>query len=203
MRYFALDAMRCFAHYLSGTPLLFLMRRGMAHTKGIGHFACLVFRHSALPLWGDDAYDQSMIMENRIKNRIEKVFCYATLLLVFLLMAACQSRVATENGAYTNVTAKKLHAMLRNKDFIFVNVHIPYGGNIAGTDLSTPYNEITAPDNLAKLPADKNAKIVLYCRSGRMSAMAAEALVNLGYTNVWNLEGGMVAWENAGYPLEP
>ncbi|MDX1251538.1 MAG: hypothetical protein IDH49_04670 [Gammaproteobacteria bacterium] len=34
-----------------------------------------------------------------------------------------------------------------------------------------------------------------------MSAIAAEKLVRLGYTNVWNLQGGMMAWEKAGYRL--
>ena len=90
--------------------------------------------------------------------------------------------------------------MLANKDFIFVNVHIPFEGDIADTDLSIPYNEIE--QNLDQLPAEKNAKIVLYCRSDRMSNMAAETLVGLGYTNIWNLDGGMVAWEKAGLPLE-
>ena len=56
--------------------------------------------------------------------------------------------------------------------------------------------------DLDKLPADKNAKIILYCRSGRMSAIAAETMVRLGYTNVWNTEGGMIAWETLGLPLK-
>lgn len=89
--------------------------------------------------------------------------------------------------------------MLGKKDFIFINVHIPLGGNITGTDLSLPYNEIE--QNLSKLPADKNARIVLYCRSGRMSTIAAEELVKQGYTNLWELDGGMAAWEQAGYEI--
>jgi rhodanese-related sulfurtransferase len=34
-----------------------------------------------------------------------------------------------------------------------------------------------------------------------MSSIAARALVKLGFTNVWNLDGGMIAWQEAGYPL--
>jgi rhodanese-related sulfurtransferase len=131
-------------------------------------------------------------------------------LLLTVLLAACQAKpsasvgqtVAVDGSAYTRVTPDELNTMLKNKDFVFVNVHIPFEGNIAGTDLSIAYNEITDPVNLAQLPADKNAKIVLYCRSGRMSQMAAEALVKLGYTNIWDLAGGMVDWERAGNELE-
>lgn len=85
------------------------------------------------------------------------------------------------------------------KDFVLVNVHIPLTSSIAATDLSIPYDEIE--NNLSLLPTDKNAKIVLYCRSGRMSAIAAETLVGLGYANIWILDGGMVAWEQAGLTL--
>jgi rhodanese-related sulfurtransferase len=93
----------------------------------------------------------------------------------------------------------ELQTMLANKEFTFVNVHIPFEGNISGTDLSIPYDQIS--QNLDKLP-DKITKIVLYCRSGRMSAIAAETLVGLGYTNIWNLSGGMAAWEQAGLKIE-
>ena len=44
--------------------------------------------------------------------------------------------------------------------------------------------------------------IVLYFRSRRMSEIAAEKLFSLGYTNIWNLKGGMLEWEQAGYEIE-
>ena len=77
--------------------------------------------------------------------------------------------------------------MLGAKDFLLVNVHIPYDGELAGTDLFIPFDQIT--DQLDKLPQDKSAKLVLYCRSGRMSTEAGRDLVGLGYTNVWELGG--------------
>ncbi len=130
------------------------------------------------------------------------------LLLGVMLLAGCQSKsvtgetVTAVGGSYQNITSDELNAMLKNKDFVFVNVHIPFAGNIANTDLSTPYDQISIPENPSQLSDDKNAKIVLYCRSGRMSEIAAEELVSLGYTNIWNLTGGMVEWEQAGYEIE-
>src|SRR3972149_2541694 len=115
------------------------------------------------------------------------------LALGMVLLVACRQPAAApvrgvgvkvEGGAYYNVTPTQLVEMFRNKDFPLVNVHIPYDGEIAPTDLFVPYNEIEK--NLAKFPQDKGAKIVLYCRSGSMSDEAAREMVKLGYTNVWN-----------------
>lgn len=89
--------------------------------------------------------------------------------------------------------------MLENKDNTIINVYVSNEGNIPGTDLSIPYDQID--QNLAKIP-DKNAKIVLYCRSDRMSNIAAKTLVGLGYTNIYNLDGGLVDWEAAGLTIE-
>ncbi len=102
-------------------------------------------------------------------------------------------------GSYISVQPSELAAMLKAKNFRLVNVHTPYAGEIPGTDLALPYDQIEK--RLGELPSDKTAKILLYCRSGAMSAIAARALVKLGYTNVWNLDGGMSAWEQAGYAL--
>ena len=107
--------------------------------------------------------------------------------------------VFVQGGSYTDVSPEELQAMLAKKDFTFLNVHTPFAGSIGKTDLAIPYDQID--QNLNKLPADKNAKIVLYCRSGRMSSLAAKTLVGLGYTNIWELVGGMAAWEQAGFEI--
>ena len=136
---------------------------------------------------------------------MKKYFLVFLLLIVFWI-AGCQSKtvagetVTLPNGSYQNITADNLNILLKNKDFVFINVHIPFVGNIAGTDLSIPYDQIE--QNLSQLPSDKSAKIVLYCRSGHMSRIAAERLVSLGYSSIWNLDGGMVGWEQAGYEIE-
>jgi rhodanese-related sulfurtransferase len=107
--------------------------------------------------------------------------------------------VSVDGGSYTAVNPAALAAMLARKDFLLVNVHVPYEGEIERTDRFVPFDAIEA--RLDTRPARKDAKVVLYCRSGRMSTIAARTLVKLGYTDVSNLEGGMLAWEGSGYAL--
>ena len=109
--------------------------------------------------------------------------------------------VSVSGGSYRNISAAELRAMLARKDFFLVDVHVPNEGHLKETDARIPYDKIEG--NVSSLPADKEARIVLYCRSGRMSQIAAEKLVQLGFRNIWNLETGMVGWQEAGYPLEP
>jgi rhodanese-related sulfurtransferase len=81
---------------------------------------------------------------------------------------------------------------------VLVNTHVPYEGELPQTDLFIPFDEIA--DHRDELPG-KDEKIILYCRSGSMSTTAAETLVRLGYTNVYEVDGGMRSWDEAGYEL--
>lgn len=49
---------------------------------------------------------------------------------------------------------------------------------------------------------DKQVSIVLYCGGGYRSALVADTLQQMGYTNVISMDGGIKAWRDAGFPLE-
>ncbi len=104
-------------------------------------------------------------------------------------------------GSYVDILPSELEAMLQTEDFFFVNVHIPNEGEIPGTEAHVAFDQVM--QRLDEFPDQMDAQIVLYCRSGSMSAIAARALVEAGYTNVLNLDGGYRAWSEAGYPFNP
>lgn len=89
--------------------------------------------------------------------------------------------------------------LIEDPDLPVINVHIPYEGEIAGTDDFFPFDRVE--EWADELPDDKDAPIVLYCMSGRMSGIASEALAALGYTDLYDLDGGMEAWQAAGFEL--
>jgi len=53
----------------------------------------------------------------------------------------------------------------------------------------------------AKVP-DKSTELILYCGGGYRSALAADVLQNMGYTNVYSMAGGWKAWKESGAPIE-
>ena len=136
---------------------------------------------------------------------------YTIFLILAIVIVGCtnisnseserKSEINFQKPNYKNVTVDELHEQLKNKDFILVDVHIPEQKHINGTDAFIPYDEIE--NQLENLPKDKDAKIVLYCRTGRMSEIAAEKLAENGYTNVYNVVAGVVEWIKRGYDKQP
>lgn len=78
---------------------------------------------------------------------------------------------------------------------VAINVHVPADEvGIDGTDITVPFDQLDS----VTLPADRSTPIAVYCRSGTMSAIAAQQLTELGYTDVIELDGGTDAWTASG-----
>ena len=121
------------------------------------------------------------------------------LLLILVLGCTFASISGCDNSeekdmTYTQITAAEAKALMDSEeDFIILDVRTDaeYAeGHIADAVL-IPHEEITAKAEEVLL--DKDQLILVYCRSGRCSKIAAEALVALGYTNVKEF-GGIIDW---------
>ena len=117
------------------------------------------------------------------------------LLVAVMLLTACgQDKENDREAPYMNITAEKAKQIMDMEEgYIILDVrtqeeydegHIPGAILIPNTEI-----EDRAEDELT----DKNQLILVYCRSGRRSKLAAEILVELGYTNIREF-GGIIDW---------
>ena len=117
------------------------------------------------------------------------------LILAALMLAACgKTEEPNREAVYMNITAKEAKLIMeQEKDYIILDVRSQEEfdqGHIPGAIL-IPDTEIEA--RAEKELHDKDQLILVYCRSGRRSKLAAESLVKLGYTNIREF-GGIIDW---------
>lgn len=109
--------------------------------------------------------------------------------------ATVENEPAQAREPFARLDPAAFEERMKNEPAMAINVHVPYEGELAGTDAFIPYDKIKDDP---RLPKDKGTELLLYCRSGRMSEEAAVDLHEKGYTNIAHLEGGMKAWEASG-----
>lgn len=124
---------------------------------------------------------------------------YFTLGMPGMDHTAAQHDMASMTSQVRQVGPDAFAALLADPAVVAINVHVPYEGELAGTDAFIDYQRIVGSPSL---PVDKTTPIAVYCRSGRMSTIASAALIAAGYTNVSELTGGMNSWEAAGRAVD-
>ena len=117
------------------------------------------------------------------------------LLLAVMMLTACGQAKENDQGAvYVNITAEEAKRIMDTEEgYVILDVREQDeydAGHIPGAIL-IPYTQIDAKAN--EMLPDKNRLILVYCRSGRRSKIAAEALAELGYTNIKEF-GGILDW---------
>ena len=117
------------------------------------------------------------------------------LFLALMMLTACGQ--ATENNreaVYMNITAQEAKQIMDGEEgYIILDTRTQEEydeGHIPGA-IVIPHDEIT--DRAEEELPDKDQLLLVYCRSGRRSKIAAEALVELGYTNIKEF-GGIIDW---------
>ena len=113
-----------------------------------------------------------------------------------LLLVGCSYSVATVDLSVTEFSTK-----VSETDVITLDVRTPgefMSGFIEGAK-NIDFQSGNFENEIASL--DKNATYAVYCRSGNRSGQAVKIMHDAGFHNVYNLNGGVVDWTNAGMPL--
>ncbi len=131
------------------------------------------------------------------------------LLILTLILAACGGAAAPAPAAEAAIDVANLPdsvdvattlALLDNEDVFVIDVREQFEydeGHIPGIPL-IPMSEFQS--RLDEIPTDK--EVIVTCRSGNRSGQVTDFLRQEGYTNIHNMEGGIVAWQAAGYDVE-
>ena len=117
------------------------------------------------------------------------------LLLAVMLLTACgQDKEKDQGAVYMNITAEEAKQIMDTEEgYIILDARTQEEydeGHIPGA-IVISHEEIT--EKAEEVLTDKDQLILVYCRSGRRSKLAAEALVELGYTNIKEF-GGIIDW---------
>ena len=117
------------------------------------------------------------------------------LLLVVILLTACGQATENKQGEmYMNITAQEAKEIMdHQQDYIILDTRTreEYDEKHIPGAILIPYDEID--EKAPQMLPDKEQLILVYCRSGRRSKIASEALLDMGYTNIKEF-GGIIDW---------
>ena len=105
----------------------------------------------------------------------------------------------TSETEFTDISVEQAKQMIDNNEVFLLDVRTQEEfdeGYIEGAILIPDYE---LESRLSEVPED--AKILVYCRSGRRSVDASNILIDAGYTDVYNMLGGINDWKDAEYPV--
>ncbi len=120
----------------------------------------------------------------------------AVMLVASALLAACGG-----SSAITNLDAAGFKAKAETAGVTVIDVRTPdefAAGHIAGA-INIDVEGDSFYDGIDAL--DKTKTYAVYCHSGRRSGIAASEMADAGFTSIYNLDGGIIVWGNAGYEL--
>ena len=117
------------------------------------------------------------------------------LILAMMLLTGCgQDKEMEQEAVNMNITAQQAKELMDNREgYIILDTRTQeeYEESRIPGAILIPYDEVT--EKAESILTDKDQLILVYCRSGRRSKIAADALVALGYTNIKEF-GGIMDW---------
>ena len=130
--------------------------------------------------------------------KFQKILSVATVIFLSIWISACGQAAKTNSPVPShNVSIDQALTDWQNKSVVILDVRTPgeyADGHIPNTIL-IPLDQL--PERLNEVPKEK--KVYVICRSGNRSSQAVNLLRSKGFTNVYNVTGGIIHWKG---PIE-
>ena len=134
---------------------------------------------------------------------LKKIIAISILFVLLFAGIGCigseDTQTSETKSKFTDISVEQAKQMIDNNEVFLLDVRTQEefdDGYIEGAILIPDYE---LASRLSEVPED--AKILVYCRTGRRSVTASNILVDAGYTDVYNMLGGINDWKDAKYPL--
>ena len=127
-----------------------------------------------------------------------KKIALALSIVLSVSLIGCKETSAQES---TLVEPQELINILETKEVHLVDVRTPkeFNKGFIENSINIDFSSPTFKEEIRKL--DTSKPIVVYCRSGRRSAISTKTLVKVGFTEIYDLKGGIINWKREGYQL--
>lgn len=131
-----------------------------------------------------------------MKKYINIIFLFFTLVSASFNIFAQQ-----EKGKVYNINVEQFAKLVDGNKGLILDVRTPeeWKEGVIGNATKIDYWGKDFTNKIEKL--DKNEPILIYCKSGGRSSRAAKVLIDKGFTKIFNLDGGITAWKDAGKKL--
>ncbi len=136
----------------------------------------------------------------------KKLFSIAVLMIFSSLILSAPLFAEQEDAELTIISVQEANKLIEenaeNTQFIILDVRTPkeYKAGHIENSMNIDYRSPAFKEDVGNL--DKEKIYLTYCRSGARSARSAEIMKELGFDNIYMIEGGIVAWDEAGLPVK-
>lgn len=130
----------------------------------------------------------------------KKISILFFLLLVVGLVSSCYSD--TQENNIQNISAAEAFELVQNKPILVLDVRTPgeFASGYIKDAVLIPVQVLNS--DYTKILNHKENPVLVYCRSGNRSVTASKILADKGFKNLYNMEGGIKAWVQKGFPIE-
>ncbi|CAA0170925.1 Probable lipoprotein precursor [Tenacibaculum maritimum] len=135
---------------------------------------------------------------HQIMKKLITLLCLATSFSICGQKDLSKLLKKLNNESIPYISVDSLHTISNNVILLDAREPKEFDTSHLPNAIPVGYNLFNIQQTIQQLPADKNAKIVVYCSLGIRSEDIAEQLKAKGYTNIFNLYGGIFEWKNKG-----